>query len=294
MKPPRFEYVAPGTVEEALALVHEAGGDARFLAGGQSLVPLLNMRFARPSRLVDLNPVAALRTIQWTNGDVRIGAMVRQHELESDVTLGQRIPLLAEAATYIAHLAIRMRGTIGGSLAHADPAAELPATAIALRARMVVRSAAGGKRTVPAVDFFLGPFTTALAEGELLEAVEITAPSPGTGWAFLEVARVHGAFALAGAAALVAQRDGAVADARLALCGVGATPHEPAWIADALIGEQPTEAMLEEVAGRVRREVEPFGDGHAGPEYRRRVAGVLARRALSLAATRAREVDAGS
>jgi aerobic carbon-monoxide dehydrogenase medium subunit len=291
MKPPRFEYVAPATVEEALDLVREADGDARFLAGGQSLVPLLNMRFARPSRLVDLNRVAALRSVGWTDGDVRIGAMVRQHELEDDAALRQRIPLLADAAACIAHLAIRMRGTVGGSIAHADPAAELPATVIALGAQTVVRSAEGSTRTVPAADFFRGPFKTALAEGELLEAVKITAPPPGTGWAFLEIARVHGAFALAGAAALVERRGGGVvAGARLALCGVGATPYEPHWISEAMIGEQPTDAILNEISARIRHEVEPFGDGHAGPEYRRRVAGVLARRALSLAATRAHEV----
>jgi carbon-monoxide dehydrogenase medium subunit len=292
MKPSRIDYVAPTTVDEALSLVHEGGGDTRFLAGGQSLVPLLNMRFARPSRLVDLNRISSLGSVVWRNGDVRIGAMVRQHVLESDATIRQRIPLLSDAAAYIAHLAIRMRGTVGGSLAHADPAAELPATVIVLGARLVVRSVDGGTRILPAADFFLGPFATALAEGELLEAVEISSPPAGTGWAFLEVARVHGAFALAGVAALVECRDEVVASAKLALCGVGGKPYEATWISQVLVGEQPTEAMLGEVAERVRSEVEPFGDAQTSADYRRRVAGVLARRALSIAATRAHEASA--
>ena len=220
MKPPRFDYAVPATVEEALALLNGGAEEARPLAGGQSLVPLLNMRFARPTLLVDLGRVAELDGIAHVDGHVRIGAMTRQRALERDDGIRRRFPLLTEATELIAHVAIRTRGTVGGSLAHADPAAELPAAAMALDARFVIRTAGGGRRTVPAAEFFLGPFTTAVEPGELLEAVELDAPPAGTGSAFVELTRVHGAFALVGVAALVGLgTDGTVARARLALCG---------------------------------------------------------------------------
>ena len=287
MKPPPFDYAAPTTVEEALALL-SADGEARPLAGGQSLVPLLNMRFARPTLLVDLGRVAALDGIEYVNGHVTIGAMTRQRALERDEGIRRRFPLLAEAAELIAHVAIRTRGTVGGSLAHADPAAELPAAALVLDARFVVRNAAGGRRTVPAAEFFVGPYTTAVGPGELLEAVELDAPPTGTGSAFAELTRVHGAFALVGVAALVGLgADGTVSRARLALCGVGGTPYAPEWLDEVVLGELPGEELFEAVGARVSASVEPGGDGHAGPEYRRRLAGVLTRRALALATQRA-------
>jgi carbon-monoxide dehydrogenase medium subunit len=220
MKPPPFEYAAPSTVEEALSLLNGSSEEARALAGGQSLVPLLNMRFARPTLLVDLGHIASLDGIEQRNGHARIGAMTRQRVLETDPGIRDRFPLLAEAAELIAHVAIRTRGTVGGSLAHADPAAELPPATIVLGARFVIRAADGTTRTVPATEFFLGPFTTAVEAGELLEAVELDAPPPGTGTAFVELARVHGAFALVGVAALVGlDSRGYVERARVALCG---------------------------------------------------------------------------
>jgi carbon-monoxide dehydrogenase medium subunit len=287
MKPPPFDYAAPGTVDEALALLNGGAGEARALAGGQSLVPLLNMRFARPTLLVDLGRIAGLDGIEHVNGHVRIGAMTRQRALERDDGIRRRFPLLADATALIAHVAIRTRGTVGGSLAHADPAAELPAAATVLDARFVVRTADGTRRTVPAAEFFLGPYTTALASGELLEAVEVDAPPAGTGWAFLELTRVHGAFAMVGVAALVALADdGSVSRARLGLCGVGGTPYAPEWLDEAVVGERPGEELFEAVGARVADSVDPGGDGHAGPEYRRRLAAVLTRRALVLATER--------
>ena len=290
MKPPPFEYAAPTSVEEALALLNGGAEEARPLAGGQSLVPLLNMRFARPTLLVDLGRVAGLDGVEHRNGSVRIGAMVRQRTLETDVRIRDRLPLLADAVGHVAHVAIRTRGTVGGSLAHADPAAELPPAAIVLGARFVVRAADGSQRSVPAAGFFLGAYTTAIGPGELLEAVELDVPQPGTGWAFLETTRVHGAFALVGVAALVGLGvGGEVAWARLALCGVGSAPYAPEWLDDVLLGERAGEEAFAAVGARVAASIEPHGDGHAGPEHRRRLAAVLTRRALVLASERARE-----
>jgi carbon-monoxide dehydrogenase medium subunit len=287
VKPPPFDYAAPTSIDEALALL-STSEEARPLAGGQSLVPLLNMRFARPTMLVDLERVSGLAAVEHLNGTVRIGAMVRQRTLETDRRLRDRLPLLADAAGFVAHVAIRTRGTVGGSLAHADPAAELPAAAIALGARFVVRGV-DGARVVRAGEFFLGPYTTAVGPGELLEAVELDAPPAGTGWAFLETARVHGAFALVGVAALLGlDPGGRVAQARLALCGVGGVPYAPEWLDDALLDERAGERTFAAIADRVVGSIEPHGDGHAGPEYRRRIASVVTQRAFLLAAARAR------
>ncbi|HZO97223.1 MAG TPA: FAD binding domain-containing protein [Gaiellaceae bacterium] len=282
MKPPPFAYAAPASVEEALELLADpAHEDARPLAGGQSLVPLLNMRLARPSLLVDLDGLG-LDALEWANGHVRIGAMVRQRALETDAAIAGRLPLLREAAAHVAHVAIRTRGTVGGSLAHADPAAELPAAMLALDARLVVRSAAGA-RTVAAPDFFAGPFTTAVGAGELLEAVEVPVPPARTGVAFVEAARVHGAFALAGVAALLRlDGGGRIEHARVALCGVAGTPRAPEWVGGALCGEPPDERLFAQVGERVRDELADSAD-----EHRRALAGVLTRRALAAAAARA-------
>jgi aerobic carbon-monoxide dehydrogenase medium subunit len=288
MKPPAFAYAAPRTVAETLALLADAPDDTSLLAGGQSLVPLMNMRLARPSTVVDLNRVEGLGAIEASNGTVRIGPMVRQRALEMDPVIRARLPLVAEAVGHAGHLAIRTRGTIGGSLAHADPAAELPATMVALGARMVLANARGGERVIPAAEFFLGPLTTAIGPGELLVAVQVDALAPGTGWAFLEVARVHGAFALVAVAALL-RRDGGgrIEAARMAFGGIGGAPYVPTWLDEMVLGEEPGEALFAAVGDRVAESIDPPSDNHAGSEYRRRVAGVLTRRALALAARRA-------
>lgn len=294
MKPPRFEYAVAGDVAEAVALLNDRSHEEpRLLAGGQSLVPLLNMRFARPTLLIDLNRVPGLGTVEWQDCRVRIGAMTRQRVLETDARFRERIPLLAEAAGFIAHVAIRTRGTVGGSLAHADPAAELPSAMCALEATFSVRTADGNTRVVPAREFFVGPFTTSIATGELLEAVEVPAPAAGTGWAFLETTRVHGAFALTGVAALIAVGpDNLVTRARLSLCGVGGAPYLPAWLDELARGQRPDTALFEQIAERVSDEVEPSGDGQASGDYRRHLAQVLTQRALAAAAGRARAAEA--
>jgi aerobic carbon-monoxide dehydrogenase medium subunit len=212
--------------------------------------------------------------------------MVRQRRLETDPRLRDQLPLLTEAARHIAHVPIRMRGTVGGSLAHADPAAELPATVCALEGRLLVRGPEG-ERTIPAGEFFLGALTSAIGPGELLVAVELDTPPEGTGWAFHEVARTHGAFALAGAAALVhVGADGGIDHTRLALLGVGSVPYFPDWLDETAIGEAPDESLFRRIGERVRDEVAPFDDVHASADYRRRVAGVLSARALAEAAGR--------
>jgi aerobic carbon-monoxide dehydrogenase medium subunit len=290
MKAPRFEYEAPRTLDDALAILAQAPDDTSLLAGGQSLMPMLNLRLARPRVLVDLNRVEGLGAVARVDGRLRIGAMVRQRTLESDGDVAAGAPLLREAAGLIAHVPIRTRGTVGGSLAHADPSAELPAAVTALDARMRLQGAHSAERWVDAREFFAGPLTTAIAPGEMLVDVEVPLPGPGTGWCFREVARTHGAFALVGAAALLRTApDGRVADARLALCGLGGAPYIPEWLGSVMVGELPDEALLTTVAARIREEVDPSGDAHAGPEYRRRVAGVLSARALAVAARRARE-----
>lgn len=290
MKPPVFEYAVPRSVEEAVDAAGERPEETTLLAGGQSLVPLLNMRMAQPRLLVDLNGVQELGGIEETpEGQVRIGAMVRQRRLETDPLVRERLPLMTEAARHIAHVPIRTRGTVGGSLAHADPAAELPSTVTALEASVLVRGA-DGVRAVPASELFLGPLMSAIEPGEVLIGIEAEPPPPKTGWAFLEVARTHGAFALAGAAALVhTGADGRIDLIRLCLCGVGGRPHVAPWLDEVARDEQPTDALFAEIGDRLREEVEPFDDIHATAAYRKRVAGVLAARALRTAAQRSGE-----
>jgi aerobic carbon-monoxide dehydrogenase medium subunit len=286
VKPPRFAYAAPTTIDDVLDVLRMEREDTTLLAGGQSLMPMLNMRMAAPRVLVDLNGVAELGRIDADGDRVRVGAMVRQRTLETDARIAQRVPLLAEATTHIAHVPIRTRGTIGGSLAHADPSAELPAAISALDGRLHLRGP-DGDRVVAANEFFLGPLTTAVQPGELLVAIDVEPPLAGSGWAFLEVARTHGAFALAGVAAVVhVDAGGMILHAALAMCGVGGAPYAATWLADMATGERPDEALFEQVAQRVHEEISPYDDGHATADYRRRVAVVLTQRALLAAAAR--------
>jgi carbon-monoxide dehydrogenase medium subunit len=289
MKPPSFDYAAPGSVPEALQLLSEDPDGTSVLAGGQSLIPVLNMRMAQPQLLVDLNRVRELHAIEDTpKGRLRFGSMVRQRRLETEPIVQERVPLMAAAARHIAHLAIRSRGTVGGSLAHADPAAELPATVSALDGQLLVRSAEGD-RSVAAADFFLAPLTTAIEPGELLVGVEVEPPPPGSGSAFLEVARTHGAFALAAVAAVLrVDASGNIDHIRLGLAGVGGVPYVPRWLDELAVGEAASEALFRRIGERVRDEVEPFDDIHATATYRTRLAGVLTTRALTAAAADAR------
>ena len=289
MKPPPFDYARPESVAEAVDLLRENPDGTSLLAGGQSLIPVLNMRMAQPQLVVDLNRVRGLDAIEEApDGRLRLGSMVRQRRLEIEPVVRERVPVMRAAARHIAHLAIRSRGTIGGSLAHADPAAELPATVSALDGRLRIRGAEG-EREVAAADFFVGPLTTAIEAGELLVGIDVRPPPPGSGSAFLEVARTHGAFALAAAAAVLAlDADGRIAHVRLALAGVAGAPYSPSWLDEFALGEPGVEELFRRIGERVRDEVEPFDDIHATADYRKRIAGVLATRALRAAA-----VDAG-
>jgi CO/xanthine dehydrogenase FAD-binding subunit len=257
------------------------------LAGGQSLVPMMNMRLARPAVLVDVNRVAGLDEVRVDGGRLRLGAMVRQRRLERDGTIAAEAPLLAEAAPFIGHLQTRARGTVGGSVAHADPAAELPACVLALDGVVHVQSASGS-RAVPAAQFHRGPFATALAAGEMVVAVEMErARGLRRGHAFAEVARRHGDFALAGVAAIVGlDAAGRCEQVGLAFLGVGDVPHRARPVA-ALIGAAPTEAACADAGRASAAELAPRDDLHASAAYRRRVAAALAGRALWTAAQRA-------
>lgn len=287
MKPAAFLYAAPETVEETLALLAEYGPDAKLLAGGQSLMPLLNMRLARPSVLVDLNRVTALDFIAATNGEVRIGAMTRQRAAERSPVVAARLQLMAEALRWVGHPQIRNRGTIGGSLAHADPSAELPAVAAVLGATFVV-TGQGGARLLSPDDFFVGYLTTAMQPDEVLTEIWVPAMAADAGWAFVEVARRHGDFALVGAAAVVHPAgDGRFRDVRLAFIGVGPAPIRIKEAEAALEGRTFEEGLLVDVARLVADRLDPESDIHASAAYRKHVAGVLARRALTMAASRA-------
>jgi carbon-monoxide dehydrogenase medium subunit len=287
MKPPPFDYVAPDTLDEALALRAEHAADSAVLAGGQSLVPLLNLRLAMPAVVIDLGRMRGLAGVRTLDGGVAIGATTRQRAAEDAPLVRERAPLLAQALAHVGHVSIRNRGTVGGSLAHADPAAELPAVAVALDATLVARSARGERR-IAARDFFLGFLTTALEPDELLVEVELPGLPAGAGTAFVEIARRHGDFALAGAAAAVAlDADGTVADVRLALAGVGPSALRAEDAEARLRGARPNDAVLHEAAELATAALYPRSDVHSDGAYRRRVAAVVARRALAAAAAQA-------
>jgi carbon-monoxide dehydrogenase medium subunit len=287
VKPSAFEYVAVASADEAVAELAAHGDAAKLLAGGQSLVPMLNLRLAAPGRLVDLNRVAGLASIEERAGGVAIGAMTRQRAVETSALIAARVPLLADALPWVGHTAIRNRGTLGGSLAHADPAAELPAVALCLDARFTVR-ARRKRRTIEARDFFTGYLTTALAPSDLLIDVWFPALPRGSGSAWIEVARRHGDYALTGVAAVVTLDGEVVREARLALTGVDAVPLRAPAAEQLLAGRPLTAESMAAAADAVRRQVEPHTDIHATAAYRRHLAGVLAERALARAGERAR------
>jgi CO/xanthine dehydrogenase FAD-binding subunit len=288
MKPPSFDYAAPTSVTEAVGLLQQHDGEAKILAGGQSLMPLLNMRLARPGLLVDVARIPELSYIREADGGLAIGAMTRQRAVEHSELVQKRHPLLHTATRHIAHPQNRNQGTVGGSLAHADPAAEYPALALALEARF---RAVGpqGERTISAADFFVTYLTTALEPTEVLTEVWLPALAPRTGWSFQEVARRHGDFALAGVVAtLTLDGAGRCLPARVVLFGVGATPLRAPDAEQAVRGEKPGRDLFEEAGRRAAAAVdEPLSDVHASAEYRRDLARVLTRRALTEAAARA-------
>jgi len=294
VKPSSFEYLDPRTTEEALALLAEHGDAAKVLAGGQSLLPMLNLRLLRPSQLIDINRVSELSYIESRGSELAIGAATRQRALERSALIRERCPLLLEAIPYIAHFQIRNRGTIGGSLSHADPAAELPAVVTALGGKVVLKSR-DGERVVPAEEFYLGYLTTALRPDELMTEIRLPAQQTDVGVAFLEFSRRHGDFALAAVAACVTtEPNGACRSARIVVAGVDGVPYRNPTVEESLVGQPLTSATCEEVAQAIGRELSPQEDLHASSEYRRELATVLVARALGKAAAKAAQCHTGA
>jgi carbon-monoxide dehydrogenase medium subunit len=287
MKNPPFEYHAPRSADEVLALLAEHGDEAKVLAGGQSLVPLLAMRLARPSQLVDINDVEELAGIRPHDGGLAFGTLTRERDAERSPDVASALPVLAEALPMIGHVSIRNRGTIGGSIAHADASAELPAVAVATGAEMVLRSTRG-ERVVPADEFFVSHFTTCLDDDELLTEVRMPSGPEGAGWAFHEIARRHGDFALVGVAAMVAL-DGnrQVGEARITLMGVADRAVRAVEAEAALVGAAPGADVIEAAAHEATKDLDPATDMHGSAAFRRHLADVAVRRALTTATTRA-------
>lgn len=288
MKPAPFKYLTATSLAQALSLKAQYGDDAKFLAGGQSLIPTMNFRLAQPAILIDINRIEGLGAIRPRDGGgACVGALARYRTLERDCGFAGMFPLIAEALPHIAHPQIRNRGTIGGNLSHADPASELPAIAVALGARFHVQ-AAKRERWLEASEFFIGGLTTDLQPDEMLVEVELPLPKPRTGSCFMEVARRRGDFAIIGIATMITlgQRD-ECASARLAFCGVGETPIDASSAADVLIGRALTADAVRDVAASVQTMIDPAGSVHATADYQRHIAGVLTERALQTAYRRA-------
>jgi CO/xanthine dehydrogenase FAD-binding subunit len=284
MKPPPFDYMDPRSLDEAVGLLAEHGEDGKILAGGQSLVPLLNFRLAQPSVIVDVNRVVELSYLRRRDGRLRIGAMCRQTRLEQSPVAREGWGLLGDALALIAHPQIRNRGTVGGSAAHADPAAELPVAFSALEARFTARSSRG-ERVLDADEFFVTHLTTALEPDELLVEVEVPPVAEGTGHAFTEYSRRHGDFALGGAAVLYTKNgDGSCTDARIAMLGAADTPLRAREAEAALRGQKLDDDVAAEAAKLAARDIEPTGDIHGSSSYRKRLIEAMVRRALLQAA----------
>lgn len=287
MKPPPFDYVAAQSVEDAVERLAAADGAAKVLAGGQSLMPMLNFRLLAPDLLIDIGRIEGLRVIEAAPGGVRIGAGARHREIAEHPLLRDRFPILAETMAHVAHMAIRNRGTVGGSLAHADPAAEWPMLAVLLDAVLTVVGPAGARETA-AADFFEAPLTTALEEDELLTAIFLPDLPQGAGMGFIETARRAGDFALAGAGALLAVEDGVVAAARLAMLGVHDVPLRAEAAEATLVGKPYDDAARDGAAEAAAAAISPMDDLHASADFRRHLAGVMAARALDQAWARVR------
>ena len=290
MKPAPFDYHVPDSLEQALDLLHEYGDQAKLLAGGQSLVPAMNFRVVQPAVLIDLNRVAELGYIREEGSVLRIGAMTRERQLELDPLIPKWSPLLEEAMPHVAHPQIRNRGTLGGSLANADPAAELPVIMLALDARLKARSASA-ERWIEAQNFFSGMFSTDLAPDEILVEIELPADPPRTGWSFMEVAPRAGDYALMGVAALVTlDEQDRCKRAKLVYLNAGDGPVEAKEAAKLLEGETPGDTLIESAAALAgEREINPFGNVHTSPEFQRHLAKVLTKKALKQAIKRAGE-----
>jgi carbon-monoxide dehydrogenase medium subunit len=289
MKPAPFDYVIARDVDHALETLAAAGGDAKILAGGQSLVPMMNFRLIKPAILVDINRIAGLDRVDADARGITLGALVRHCTTAGDGRVADRLPVLREAMRHVAHFTVRNRGTFVGSVCHADPAAEMPLIALLLNAEIRIVSRRGERR-LPAQDFFLGALTTALDPDELVIAVDLPALAFGAGWGFEEFARRHGDYALAAVATIVTRQDGRARDVRIAVTGIGDVPVRGSDAEALLTGEAFTTDALDGAVEALRKAIAPNADLNASAEYRRHLVGVLARRALTTAWARAREM----
>lgn len=290
VKPAWFDYHAPRRLDEALHLLAEAGADGRVLAGGQSLMPMLNLRILSPAVLVDINRINSLTGLDAGDDALRVGALVRHADLLRSAGVRERWPLVWEATTQVAHIAIRNRGTVCGSVSHNDPAAEHPSVLVTMGGTVVIAGRGGG-RELPAEEFFTGMLSNALEPGEMVLELGYPRQRAGTGTAFVEFARRLGDFAIAGAAAMLTMRDGVCERARLTIVGMGEGPFRAREAENALagrkIGQAESQDAFAEAAAKVVAAVEPHGDVHASSSYRRHLAGVMAARALEKAFARA-------
>ena len=284
LKPPSFEYVSARGLDHALEILAQAGGDAKILAGGQSLMPMMNFRLVNPAILLDINRFGGMDGITEQADRLRFGALVRHRMTATDPVVMTRFPILTHAMTHVAHHTVRNRGTFVGSLCHADPAAEMPMIALLLNAEIEIASVRGVRR-LEARDFFIGPLTTALEPDEMVTGVDLPFLAPDTGWGFEEFARRHGDYALAAAAVTLGRRDGRARDVRIAVMGVGDTPARMRQAEAMLEGNDP--GVLPAVIDAVRGAVDPGTDLHASADYRRHLVGVLAGRAITAAWRRA-------
>jgi carbon-monoxide dehydrogenase medium subunit len=286
MIPPQFEYSAPETLDEAISLLGEHGPDAVVLAGGQSLIPLMKLQLALPEHVVDINGIAGLSGISEDNGFLRIGSLTRENDLERSEIVRSRYPILYDTAVVIADPLVRNMATVGGNLAHGDPANDHPATMLALGAQVAAVGPAG-ERVIPVSDFFEGPLTTALDHGEILTEIRIPTPPAGSGGAYLKLERKVGDYAIAGVAALVTVADGVCQQAGIGLTNVGSTPVKAGAAESFLMGKRLDDETIREAAQLASQDADPTADLRGSEEYKRDMVRVLAGRALRLALERA-------
>jgi aerobic carbon-monoxide dehydrogenase medium subunit len=287
MKPARFRYFDPATPNEALALLDEWGEDSKLLAGGQTLGPMLNFRAVTPAAIIDINRIEALCQHRNTDSGLVIGALTRQAALEDDRSLHEHQPLVAATIPLIAHRAIRNRGTVGGSLAHADPAAEWGGLVMTLDGQLIVKKRNAADRVISARDFFRGLLETALGPNEMLAEIRLPPWPAGAGWSVAEFSRRHGDFALAGAMCVISQTDdGVCSDVRLSAFGVGTHPTRLTQAENELIGKKPVSPLLEQAVRAAASEISPLHDSHASADYRRHLVTALVERCVVEAVTK--------
>ena len=289
MFPPNFDYVCPSSITEAAQFLNEHSGQAKILAGGQSLIPILKLRLAAPQFVIDIGRLAELRRIEPSNGSIQIGSLVRHVDIEGSELLASACPLLPETAAEIGDVQVRNRGTLGGSLAHGDPSADFPAAVLALEAQLSAISVEG-QRTVAADQFFTGLLTTALRPNEILTSVQIPKPSARTGSAYVKMHQQASGFAIVGVAAVITLNGaGKVDKARVGLTGVGPVPYRAKAVEGNLVGKAADADTIAAASSLATEGVDPLSDLHASSEYRRELAAVFTRRALDKAVQRARK-----